>query len=184
MNKKMNFKSKLNEAYRAGYREGLNKQALHETTPGLNPMDIPINMVNVNRLNSVAAEFSDLVARGASIEFALASAGTPNGTVVMNGWAIPLSFFYVGGNPDFYPLDQVLEQMGEGQTLGSMGIFYSNADALQRGVNYQDPMALNVYRPGKNFTGRRRPFGVGGPPTPPPPSQAPKSPPFGGAGTP
>ena len=179
----MNFKSKLKEAYRAGYREGLNKQALHETTPCLAPMDIPINTQNVNALNSVVAEYNALIAQGASHEFAIASAGTPNGTVVMNGWAIPLSFFYVGGNPDFYPLDQVLEQMGEGQTLGSMGIFYSNADALQRGVNYQDPFAPSFRKPGKNFTGRRRPFGSG-PPPPPPPPQAPKSPPFGGAGTP
>ena len=147
----MNFKTKLNEAYRAGYREGLNKRALHESYPGVAPMDIPINMQNVNALNSVAAEFNDLVAQGVSVEFALLSAGTPNGTVVMSGWAIPLSFFYVGGNPDFYPLDLVLEQMGEGQTLGSMGIFYSDADAIQRGVSYQDPMAPPAaVKPGVN----------------------------------
>ena len=144
----MNFKRKLNEAYRAGYREGLNKRALHESSPLYAPREIPINITNVNRLISVVAEFNALVAQGASVEFALASAGTPNGTVVMEGWAIPLSFFYVGGNPAFYPLDQVLEQMGPGYTLGDMGIL--GYDAQAQGVVFQDPFAPTFSRPGQN----------------------------------
>ena len=150
------------EAYAEAYVRGV-EQALYETSPG--PMPI-IDANAVNSLNSVIAEYNALIAQGADPAFALASAGTPNGMVMIGGYSIPLTAFVDPLSPRgtirFISLRQFI-----GSALSEIGIDLS-------GMRFVDPMALRPFRPGENFTGTRRPVSQFGPPAKPAPRQDPR----------
>jgi len=152
------------EAYAEAYVRGV-EQALYESSP-IPPSAVTIDANAVNSLNSVIAEYNALIAQGADPNFALASAGTPNGMVNIGGYSIPLTSFIDPLSPRgtirFINLRQFI-----GSALSEIGINLSN-------MVFNDPMALRPFRPGENFTGRRRPVSQFGPPAKPAPKQDPR----------